>query len=339
MAKISRNKKYVNLEGFRVSYRTNDNTIHLTSTDPDFPQGFHLTLKDGSPSEEALRNILIENNIISQKEEKYIPSRAAFPINEDSDPYVFPLGEAADGEVSVNINRNPHFLITGAAGKGKSVVQRNIIAHCTKHKDKWDIYGIENTGELSLAKDKISNFIEVARTPDEALALLRKIHETMLKRFAQMENEGVNSFKELFHPPKSIMLIVDEASYILKANKPEETKTLFHSFEFNDEASDILYKITRIGRAAGIQLALSIQKPDSAIVPNAFKLNFSNKILLGRSNSTVSYLTLGNGEGTNVVGDLGGRGVILSEDTAETKHFQSYYSNVDDILSIKREDL
>jgi len=65
MSKISENKKYLTLEGVRVSYRPKDNTIHLTSIDEDLAaEGFHLTLKQGSDSENILRSLLLEKGLI-----------------------------------------------------------------------------------------------------------------------------------------------------------------------------------------------------------------------------------------------------------------------------------
>jgi hypothetical protein len=69
MSKISENKKYLTLEGVRVSYRPKDNTIHLTSIDEDLAaEGFHLTLKQGSDSESILRSLLLEKGLIRPDE-------------------------------------------------------------------------------------------------------------------------------------------------------------------------------------------------------------------------------------------------------------------------------
>lgn len=71
MSKISENKKYLTLEGVRVSYRPKDNTIHLTSTDEDLAaEGFHLTLKQGSDSENILRSLLLEKRLIRPDESR-----------------------------------------------------------------------------------------------------------------------------------------------------------------------------------------------------------------------------------------------------------------------------
>jgi hypothetical protein len=69
MSKISENKKYLTLEGVRVSYRPKDDTIHLTSIDEDLAaEGFHLTLKQGSDSESILRSLLLEKGLIRPDE-------------------------------------------------------------------------------------------------------------------------------------------------------------------------------------------------------------------------------------------------------------------------------
>ena len=65
MSTVDPTKKYVTLDGVRISYRPKDDTIHLTSTDPDVAAGgFHLTLGRGTQTEETLRDLLTESGVI-----------------------------------------------------------------------------------------------------------------------------------------------------------------------------------------------------------------------------------------------------------------------------------
>jgi type II secretory pathway component PulF len=69
--------KYLNLEGVRVAYRRKDDTIHITSTDPDFQtSGFHISLVRGTPTERALRALLREHGmaVAKTKLEEQLPT-------------------------------------------------------------------------------------------------------------------------------------------------------------------------------------------------------------------------------------------------------------------------
>jgi cellulose biosynthesis protein BcsQ len=70
MSKTDKNKKFVTLEGVRASYKAKDDTIHLTSTDPDVQaSGFHLSLNKGTQTEKTLRNLLTKNGVIQAQDE------------------------------------------------------------------------------------------------------------------------------------------------------------------------------------------------------------------------------------------------------------------------------
>lgn len=58
-------KKYITLEGVRVSYKAKDDTLHITSTDDDVQAGgFHLALTRGTQTEVTLRELMIEAGVI-----------------------------------------------------------------------------------------------------------------------------------------------------------------------------------------------------------------------------------------------------------------------------------
>lgn len=65
MVHIDDQKKYVTLDNVRAFYRAKDDSIHLTSTDPDVQAGgFHLSLNKGTQTENTIREILIDAGVI-----------------------------------------------------------------------------------------------------------------------------------------------------------------------------------------------------------------------------------------------------------------------------------
>lgn len=66
--------KYLILDDVRVSYNPKEDSVHLTSGDPDVQStGFHINLSSGTRTELALRNLLTEQGLISPRFETGIP--------------------------------------------------------------------------------------------------------------------------------------------------------------------------------------------------------------------------------------------------------------------------
>jgi len=116
--------RYLTLEDVRVSYKHKDDTIHLTSADPDIPNGsFYITLNRDTPTEEALRELLIEhgyikeNNVVSKPEGTQLDSIYSYrPRNPLQDLLV----DSLVGRGNVNFPRYVH--ISGQPGCGKTIL-------------------------------------------------------------------------------------------------------------------------------------------------------------------------------------------------------------------------
>jgi len=114
--------RYLTLEDVRVSYKHKDDTIHLTSADPDIPNGsFYITLNRDTPTEEALRELLIErgyikeNDAVSKPEDTQLDSIYSYrPRNPLQDLLV----DSLVGRGNVNFPRYVH--ISGQPGCGKT---------------------------------------------------------------------------------------------------------------------------------------------------------------------------------------------------------------------------
>lgn len=119
--------RYLTLEDVRVSYKHKDDTIHLTSADPDIPNGsFYITLNRDTPTEEALRELLIEhgyikeNDVASKPEDTQLDSIYSYrPRNPLQDVLV----DSLVGRGLLNFPRYIH--ISGQPGCGKSFLAAN----------------------------------------------------------------------------------------------------------------------------------------------------------------------------------------------------------------------
>lgn len=97
--------KYLILDDVRVAYQHQDDTIRLTSNDPDIPNGnFSLTLRQNTPTEQALRKLLKSRGYIK-------PLGLEVP---------HPLKQLITNAALKETPGRPRVLMTGQPGTGKT---------------------------------------------------------------------------------------------------------------------------------------------------------------------------------------------------------------------------
>lgn len=108
--------RYLQLEDVRVSYKAKEDTIHLTSSDSDIPNGsFFMTLKKDTPTEQALRALLEKEGLI--RSDKYKKT-----ITYDIVPSI----------VMDMLNNKPQFIdVAGRPGSGKTIASFKIVKAAT----------------------------------------------------------------------------------------------------------------------------------------------------------------------------------------------------------------
>lgn len=108
-----------------------------------------------------------------------------------------------------------------------SVIQRNIIFSCILRPESWKFLGIDlKKVELSSFRAYSNVILGIATTIEDALTVLRFAQQTMMKRYAEMEQLGVNNFLDLPEKGQALMVMVDEAGELLS---PSGVKALVSS--------------------------------------------------------------------------------------------------------------
>lgn len=122
------------------------------------------------------------------------------------------------------------FAAGGTDGKSiishNSVIQRNIVMGCIMRPESWYFAGIDlKRVELSAYRAYSNVVIGIATTIEDALLVLRFAQETMMSRYTNMEELGVNNFLDLPEKGRALMVMVDEAGELLS---PTGAKALSH---------------------------------------------------------------------------------------------------------------
>lgn len=256
----------------------------------------------------------------------HLPTKLAYPGSKDVAWSVFPVGESSEGVASYDVATFPHALCAGPSGSGKSVLQRNIVFHTIQHNDRWRFLGIDlKRVELTPYNKYKKTVMGIATDVEQGLAVLKYAYNEMMDRYKEMESIGVNNVMDMEDPPYCILLMIDEATMFLGASgsKTEEGKA---EDAMKGEASDLVGKILRLGRASGIHMLIAMQRPDATVLRGEFKANMDVRLAAGRMDSTPSAMVLDTGDAATLPG-IRGRGIIRVGGSLTT--FQGYFAPQD----------
>lgn len=263
-------------------------------------------------------------SVVSCAPVTHIPAFAQYPGSTHSEWNKIPVGVGTDGDVVWDVSVAPHALITGTTGGGKSTIQRNLIFHCIQHSDRWRFLGIDvKRVELSPYVKYDPVVMGIATNVEDGVEIIRYANEEMMNRYEQMEQLGVNHFKDLPEMPFALMVMIDE-SYMFLAPSGIKTDEGKEEDALKGEASKAIGDIARLGRAAGVHLVLATQRPDATVIYGELKQNLACRMAAGRMDGIASGMTLDNDNATRLPGNIKGRGYIQT--FGEGEQFQGYFA-------------
>ena len=242
---------------------------------------------------------------------KRIDPKAARCIEVDSSERLFAVGGSSGATVVTH----------------NSVAQRNIILGCVLRPDSWRFLGIDlKRVELSSWRAYSNVVLGIATNIEDALTVLRFAQQTMMKRYSELEQLGLNNFLDLPEKGQALLVMVDEAGELLSPSgvKTEEGKA---EDELKGEAAMIIGSIARLGRAAGVHLVIATQRPDATIISGETKANLGVRVNCGRTDSNASNMILGTGEGARVKANPRGRLYIRIYGNGD--HGQGFFATPD----------
>lgn len=234
----------------------------------------------------------------------------------------FLIGETDEGQpLWMDISQNPHLLVAGATGSGKSVLLHVLIENAIRVPN-LQLYLVDTKlVEFGRYQD-LGSVVNIAQNLEDALGVLLSLTKTMETRYQLLEHYQLTKVEEapdLFPP---ILVIIDEAADLMLADNS-------HQFE------KTLIKLAAKSRAAGIYLVLATQRPSAEILTGIVRANFPARIACKTSSRVNSQIIIDQPGAEN----LGGRGdALLVSPQYSLTRFQVAFTSASDIL-LKNRDL
>ncbi len=207
-------------------------------------------------------------------------------VNVQGKPFVFDIAEST------------HLLVAGTTGSGKSVFLNDIIMSIlyTKTADEVKFIMIDpKQVELNSYNVLPHMLLPVVSNTDKALSTMEWLVNIMDERFEILAEASVKKIEDYNAkaPEKlfRILVVVDEYMEMM--------------FKAPKKLEDLIAKIARRGRAAGIHLVLATQRPTADVITTGIKANIpcraSFTVVDGRESKTIIDRTgaerlLGNGD-------------------------------------------
>ncbi|MBQ4238630.1 MAG: DNA translocase FtsK, partial [Ruminococcus sp.] len=165
-------------------------------------------------------------------------------------------------KLCLDILNQPHTLIAGATGSGKSVLINSLIYTA--------LFDSPNKTQLILIDPKRVELIDYkplphtmayGSEPREIAKILKQAVALMDRRYADMQKRHIKHYDG-----SDIYIIVDEFADLMTTQKRETLPTLC--------------RIAQLGRAAGIHLILATQRPTRDIINGQIKVNIDSRVAL-----------------------------------------------------------
>lgn len=172
--------------------------------------------------------------------------------------------------------KQPHLLIAGATGSGKSVVINGIVSTllCKNSPSKVQFILIDpKRVELSLYRN-LPHVLRYASEPGEPAEALRYALSITDKRYKQAQAQGTRKYDG-----PDLYIIIDELADLMTTDKRN--------------IKPLLQRLCQIGRAAKVHVIAATQCPLATVIPTEIKCNFDSRVGLRTRSAQDSRNILG----------------------------------------------
>jgi len=174
--------------------------------------------------------------------------------------WITPAGSYS--RAAADMLNQPHLLIAGATGSGKSVLINSLIYTALYQSPSEVRFVLIDPKRVELCDyKKLPHTIEYASEPGAITQAINAAVDLMERRYNDMQKRRLKRFDGA-----DIYIIVDEFADLMTTQKNETLKPLC--------------RIAQLGRAAGIHLILATQRPTRDIINGQIKVNIDSRVAL-----------------------------------------------------------
>lgn len=208
-------------------------------------------------------------------------------------------------EVAHDFCANPHILIAGETGSGKSVMMHNVILTAVlPDADARMVLIDPKMVEFSMYRNNSHLWCEVAKGTEESMETLKKVLAEVQRRYAVMERKGQRRTDA-----QPLYVFIDELADLMYSSRKETER--------------LIARIAALGRACNVHLIVATQTPRAAVVSGMIKANLGTKIVLATASALDSRVIMDE----NGAEMLEGRGDAIYKNGLEKIRFQGYYAS------------
>ena len=191
-----------------------------------------------------------------------------------------------------DLAEQPHVLIAGSTGSGKSIFESSIIAALSMFKSPKDLdLFLVDTKELDLGLFRsLPHVRDTAGTIEDWYILITKLKELVKERNIKLSSKGVRNIAEYNKMGGNmhyIVLIIDELADLIEKDLVyrEEEKANCKMMNVpvsyqNAKVLDDLKRLIQVCRASGIHIIACTQRTSTDIISGVVKANFPTRISL-----------------------------------------------------------
>ena len=171
--------------------------------------------------------------------------------------------------------KQPHLLIAGATGSGKSVVINGLVYTALYDSPAAVQFILIDPKRVELVDyAKLPHTIKYSSEPGDMVQALEKAMEITESRYKAMQRDRVKKYSG-----EAVYVIIDELADLMTTNRRQ--------------VQPLLQRLCQIGRAANVHVIAATQCPLSSVIPTPIKVNFDARVALRTRSAQDSRNILG----------------------------------------------
>lgn len=224
------------------------------------------------------------------------------------------LGFGYEGLVAIDLNKTPHCFIAGETGSGKSNILKCLIYQSILKGHEIKLIDFKRGVAFAVFEEVVDIYSDYESVIIVLENLVKETNQRLdILRANKVDNiSEYNSLVTKDKQLKRIVVFIDELAELMKTSDKETNKRITSSLE----------TLTRISRAACINLILGIQRPDSTVINGQIKNNVAGRICGHFTDPEPSRIMLNNNLANQLPNNIKGRFLLKDNQIEE---FQAFY--------------